>query len=45
MLTVASLAVAIGRDWQSWGCKVRIAPDTSGRQIGNTWMKHEKYGG
>lgn len=45
MLSVASLAVAIGRDWQSWGCKVRIAPDTSGSQTGTIWMKHEKNGG
>ena len=43
-LTVTSLAVGIGRDWQSWGCKVWIASDTSGSQTGTRWIKHEKNG-
>ena len=38
MLTVGSLAAAFGRDWQSWGCNVRIASNTSEGQTGTIWM-------
>lgn len=38
MLTIA---VAIGRDWRSWGCKVRIAKESNRNHMDDA---REKWG-